>query len=181
MYILLDAEGLDGVFNFSPSPYTHTHVTRLLNNQIWNAGARLQSYMLLVLFSFLKLLFRYTSRDMPRPIKNQPLNICFKLPNKCLEHCRRKMLVSDYDLICFSHFIVFCHRHEAATSHCCLTLHLSVICVRSCISYFVFIWNCTTAKYAVKHDQYIVISHTVQCLEGALLRLWSLHRKTQGV
>ena len=77
---------------------------------------------------------------MPRPIKNQPLNICFKLSNKCLEHCRRKMLVLDYDLICFSHFIVFCQRHEAATSHCCLTLHLSVFCVGSCISYYVFMY-----------------------------------------
>ena len=114
---------------------------------------------------------------MPRHIKNQPLNICF-FSNKCLEHCRRKMLVLDYDLICFSHFIVFCQRHEAATSHCCLTLHLSVFCVGSCISYFVFIWNCTTAKYSVKHDQYIVISHAVHCLEVHLLflKLWSLHR-----
>ena len=116
--------------------------------------------MLLVLFSFLKLLFRYTSRDMPRPIKNQPLNICFKLPNKCLEHCRRKMLVLDYDLICFSHFIVFCHRHEAATSHCCLTLHLSVFCVCSCFSYLVVIWELNNSEVCRKaRPIYCDISH----------------------
>ena len=134
--------------------------------------------MLLVFIFIFKVAVLDTRRDIPKPIKNQPLNICFKLSNKCLKHCRRKMLVLDYDLICFSHFIVFCQRHEAATSLCCLTLHFSVFCVCSCISYFVFIWNCTTAKYSVKHDQYIVISHAVHCLEVHLLflNLWSLHK-----
>ena len=171
------------MLNFSPSPYTHNHVTR-----IWTI--KFEMLVLdydLICFSYYFHFWNCCSVEtcqLPRPIKNQPLNICFKLSNKCLEHCRGKMLVLDYDLICFSHFIVFCQRHEAATIHCCLTLHLSVICVRSCISYFVFIWNCTTAKYAVKDDQYIVISHTVHCLEVHLLflKLWSLHRRiTQGV